>query len=255
MSQMIPFILGLCMAAGALADQTDKSSPSADKPKATSSEPREILEKAQAALQQVKQARYTARYQGEGWVTQYIATVEGSAMLGEMSEHQLARFRCDVKLTPPKSEETIQLTAGSDGDLFFLMDPKTKTVYADMDDAVLGTHSSNAQRLLMRAFVSKEPLAKELEGKPLELKEDVDVGGETCYQVYVALSESQGTTWFISRKDWLPRRVDRVYKNPEQGEGSTRLILTDLVVSTTCDDGQFKLTVPPGFTKTDDFAP
>ena len=255
MRQMIPFILGLCMATGAVADQTDKTPASADKPKAASSEPREILEKAQAALEQVKQARYTARYHGEGWVTQYVATVEGSAMLGEMSEHEIARFRCDVKLTPPKSKETMQLTAGSDGDLFFLIDPKTKTVYADMDDAVLGTHSSNAQRLLIRDFVSKEPLAEELDGKPLELKEDVNVGGETCYQVYVAISESRGITWFISRKDWLPRRVDRVYKDPEQGEGSTRLVLTDLVVGTTCDVEQFKLTVPPGFTRTDDFAP
>jgi hypothetical protein len=255
MRQVIPFVLGLCMAAGALANQTDTTSSGAEEPKVGSPEPRAVLEKAQAAFQGVKQARYSAQYQGDGWVAEYVAKVEGTAMLGEASQHDIARFRCEVELTPPKSKETISLTAGSDGDLFFLMDPQTKTVYADIDDAVLGTHGRNVRRLLLREFVVKEPLAEELEGKPIERREDVDVGGEMCYQVYVAISESRGTIWFISHKDWLPRRVDRLYKDPKQGEGSTRLVLTDLVVSTTCEVEQFKLTIPSGFTRSDDFAP
>lgn len=214
-----------------------------------------ILKKAEAALKKIKLAQYKAKYKGTAWVTAYVPSMEGSATLGELSEHDIARFRCDVKITPTGSSETIELSAGSDGDIYYLIDPKTKTVYADMDEAVLGTHSRNVQRVLLGEFVAKEPLAEDLKAEKVELKEAVEIGGEPCYQVHVTRSEAQGLIWYISKKDYLPRRVDRLYKNPEGELGTTQLEVFELVAKPTFNMAPFRLAVPPGFSKTDEFAP
>ena len=199
--------------------------------------------------------QYDAHYSATGWITAHVPQIEGCAVLGEPSQYDIVRLRTEVKMTPPKSEEMIALTAGCDGDLFFLIDPKVKMVYADIDEAVLGTQQRNVQRLLMREFVTKEPLADVLKAEKPELKETGQVGDETCYQIHVSLSDTRGITWFVSKKGWLPRRVDRLYQNPEKEEGSTRLVLTNVIARATFSIEPFKAIVPHGFTRRDDFAP
>jgi len=248
-------VLGLCVtacAAGARAGGDDGESAKAS---ASADDPKEILKKSEAALQKVKFVRYDGKYKGIGWATEHVPSIEGSVMLGEPSEYDIDRFRCEIKLTPVKSDKTIELTAGSDGDVFYLLDPAVKTVYADMDVAVLGTHSRDLQRILMRPFVAKDPLADELKAEQVALEGTVDVAGEACYEVHVTTSETQEIVWFISTKDWLPRRVDRHYKNPKGEIGTTQLVLSDVAAELTFTPVPFKLKVPEGFTKTDEFAP
>lgn len=260
MRRLMLFALGsgvavAAFAAGAVARQATEPAKKTDESKGASGDAMAVLKKAEDALKKVKLARYKAQYKGTAWVTAYVPSIEGSAIVGELSKYDIVRFRTDVKITPTGSSEVTELSAGSDGDLFYLIDPKAKTVYVDIDEAVLGTHSRNVQRVLLRSFVDKEPLADDLKAKTVELKEAVEVGGESCHQVHVTRSETQEVVWFISKNDSLPRRVDRLYKNPQGEVGSTELVLTDLVVKSTPDMALFKLNVPPGFTKTDEFAP
>jgi outer membrane lipoprotein-sorting protein len=244
-------LIAAAFSAGAVARADDEQG----KPDAESGKAKEILKKSQEALRKVKLARYTGKYTGTEWVRQYVPDIDGSSSIGEPSEYDIARFLCNVKMTPHGSEEVIDVTAGSDGDLFYLVDAKKKKVYADIDEAVLGTHARDVQRLLLRDFIAKEPLATELGAEKVELKEPVDIGGQACHQVHVTFSDTRSTVWFISKKDWLPRRVDRLYKNEEGELGMTRLVISDLVASPTLDTAPFKLTVPEGYTKTDEFAP
>jgi hypothetical protein len=222
---------------------------------APSSEAKAILKKSAAALEKVKVVRYRGKYEGTGWVKALVADVEGHAALGAPSEHDVPRFRCEVKLTPPNAEETLTFTAGADGDLYYLVDPEKKTVYADMDDAVMGSQQRNIQRVLLPDFVAEKPLEAHLAAENVQLAETVEVGGEACHQVRVIQSEEREVVWFISTSDYLPRRVDRVYRNPERGEGMTRLVITELKASPTPDTALFKLSVPAGYARTDDFAP
>jgi outer membrane lipoprotein-sorting protein len=222
---------------------------------AEAANPKEILKKAEAALKKVKQVRYKAEYKGTEWVTAFVPSLEGTAMLGEPSQHDIARFRCEVKLTPRGESEAIELSAGSDGDLYYLIDPAKKMVFADIDEAVLGKQQRNLQRVLLRDFVAKEPLAEDLKAEKVELLGTEDVGGEPCHKVRVTRSETQRVVWYLSQKDWLPRRVVRLYKNQQGEEGSTQLLLTDLVAEPKLNAKKFELTVPKGFTKTDEFAP
>lgn len=253
MNRMLRVMLGGCLAAAFVIAGTEPAGGGPPEPEPGSA--MEILKKSEAALRQVKLARYQAQYEGTGWVKQYVADIEGSALLGEPSKYDITRFRCEVKLTPPKSSETLELTVGCDGDLFFLIDPQAKMVYADIDQAVLGAQQRNVQRVLLQDFVAKEPLADDLKAEKVELKEATKVGDEVCYQIHVTRSETQEVNWFVSKKDWLPRRVDRVYKNPQGEQGTTRLVITNLVAESTFRAAPFKLNVPDGFTKTDEFAP
>lgn len=255
MKWITPGLLGLCVACAAVAGRTAFAGDENGKATATGVEAKKILEKTAAALEKVKFVAYNAKYQGVAWIRDHVADVEGSVLLGEPSEYDIQRFRCEVKLTPQKSEETFELTAGSDGDLYYLIDQANKTVYADIDAAVLGTHDRNLQRVLMRPFVAKDPLSDELKAEEVELLETTVISGEPCQQVRITVSESRHTVWFVSKRDWLPRRVDRFYKNGKGEIGSTQLAISDLVAESKFKLGPFKLTVPQGFTKTDEFAP
>lgn len=242
----------VAFAMGGTANATDEG----DKVAVQSGEAKEVLKKCAAALKRVKFAQYHGKYEGTGWIKQHVADVEGLAVLGEPAEHDVPRFRCEVKVTPPNSEETLEFTVGADGDLFYLVDPKKKIVYADMDDAVLGSQQRNLRRVLLLDFVADEPLEADLKVDNIELKETVEIGGEACHQVRVIQSETREVIWYISAKDFLPRRVDRVYRQEAGGEEAfTRLEIADLKATSTLDIAPFKLTVPPGYKRTDDFAP
>ena len=214
-----------------------------------------VLKQAQDSLSKVKIARYDAAYTASGWLRQFVPAVEGTVIIGEPSKYEITRFRCEVRVTPHESDEKISLAAGSDGDLFFMIDPTTKTVYADMDQAVLGKHSRTLHRVLMSEFVIDEPLKDELEAKEMELGEETVVGGEPCYQVRLSTSDTNRVAWFFSKKDFLPRRVDRFRKNREGEEGTTSLVLTGLSIDLTFRPEPFRLRVPSGYKRTDEFAP
>ena len=164
MKRMMLPVIGLVVAALTVTpcafsgepEQKGTGSPAA---KAEAADPMEVLKKAEEALKKVKQVTYKAQYKGTEWVTAFVPSLEGTAMLGEPSEYDIARFRCEVKLTPRGESEAVELSAGSDGDLYYLIDPAKKIVYADIDEAVLGKHQRDLQRVLLRDFVANEPLA------------------------------------------------------------------------------------------------
>jgi len=102
---------------------------------------------------------------------------------------------------------------------------------------------------------ASEPFEEALKAKEIELKGTADVAGVACDEIAVTSEDGQQRAiWYFAKEDHLPRRVVRIYKNPEGKEGTTDLTLTNLVVNPRIAD-PFKPEVPPGFTKTDEFAP
>ncbi len=220
---------------------------------------REILEKADQAIRKVSVISYRAEYGATTWVQQFVPGVTGKAILGKPSKWDIPRFWCDVKLQKYGSEEVQEFTAGCDGDVYFLIDPKTKMAHEDMDDAVLGSQARNIQRALLPEFSRPKPFGDilEPEGDPptIELKGTAKVGDVECYQVSVKHKSPPELLWSISKKDFLPRKVVRTYKNPQGEEGTTELAMFDLKINPKLDKDPYKLVTPPGFTKTDEFAP
>ena len=219
----------------------------------------DVFKKSQEALAKVKFAGYEAKFEGTGWVAKLVPGVGGKVLLGEPGEWDVPRFRSELKLTPNDSKETLSFTVGCDGNTYFLIDPQTKIAHADMDPAVLGTHSRDLQRLLMQPLTAKEPFKDEVKSETAELQGTADIGGVSCDKVYIKSENPPNVIWYIGQKDHLPRKVERIYPNredPENGEkGTTSLTITGLTVNAKSGADSFKPKVPDGFKETDEFAP
>jgi hypothetical protein len=215
-----------------------------------------VLTQAATALSKAKVVQYTAEYSADGWVTSRVPAVNGSVVMGPKADYDVDRFRLSVSLTPYESKETASYTAGCDGDTYYLSDAKTKTVYADMDPAVMGSNARDVQRVLLRNFSQTEDWMKEeLDAQAGAVGEEETVGGEPCHRIDVTISDRERRAWFFAKSDLLPRRVDRIYLDPDGKEGVTRLVIKDLKARSKLDLSPFKVEVPAGFTKTDQFAP
>lgn len=220
---------------------------------------KEIFQKADDATKAVKAVKYEGASKGLGAGEARAPKVEGSILMAGRNNGQPEKFMFDVKVAPPGSSETRQVKVASDGENFYVLDLAEKKAYEDIDPAVMGRTGGAARALVMAEFVHPTPFTDEIKGKKHELKGVEEVGGEKCYHVVVEYDTPRPQTadWWFSVNDFLPRRVDRWF--PPQGEsterGGTQIIITKLTADPKVDDASFKLAVPEGFTKVDDFAP
>lgn len=224
------------------------------KPAAPSAEAAEFARKTADALRAARVVIYKASYTPTGWVAQRVPSVEGTATVGDQSKHKIDSFVVDVKIRKTGSEEVVEMKGGSDGNEYFLIDPKAKTCYKDLDPAVLGSQGRNIQRIVLRDFAAPEPLADILKDGEIELRGEVKIGEEDCRELYMKHADAGTMVWAVSKKDFLPRKVTRLIKN-EQGEATTELLISDLVVNPQFIRNPFEMVCPAEFKTTDDFAP
>ena len=258
-------IRGLCLlvvwvaVSGAAAQDVDPQDD-AGAPTGTKYEAIEILRRVDAASKAVRSVKYTGSFRGTGWLADRVGTVEGTAVIGGVATDnppgiRFRQFLFDVRVGASDSGEVRRLTAGNDGDLFYLVDWQTQTVHEGTIPDVMGSDGRTAQAIGMVEFVHPTPFSDEINGDEAVLKDTVVVGDEPCYVVDVTyrggFSES---TWYFSQKDFLPRRVDRVYRR-RQVRATTELVVTDLVVDPELKADAPAFDVPEEFEKTDKFAP
>lgn len=242
------FVIAGLTTAAIRADET-KDAPSAG------GEGAAVLEKAREAMKGLKSVRYKVDYRGTGWLVERVPTVSATVLLAGQSQWKIDRFHFEGTLQPPKTEQPVNVTAGCDGDLYFLVHNEKKTVYEDIDTAVLGSFGRSIPRAVLSGFTSGDPLADEGKAEKFELKEPQSVEGESCDQVLVTMSGDRQVIWYISQKDHLPRRYDRLMKDPEKGSATTELVVSRLELNPKVEGNPFKAVVPEGFTKSDQFAP
>lgn len=218
---------------------------------------KEILSRSAKACKAVKTVRYNAVYTSTGWVKPYVADVKGMAIVGGQSKWEVSEFYCEVELKKGE-EEAKTYAAGCDGDIYFLVDHKTKTVHVDMDPAVMGSSARDIQRIVEESFSAKEPFKDSLEASTIELEGTATIDGELCYEVRVKPDDGTVLTFSISKRDFLPRKVLRVHANrqdPEGEPGTTVLTLTNLTVDPKLKRNQFKAPSLKGYKKSEEFAP
>lgn len=216
-------------------------------------QPAEVLKKATEAAKRVESVRYTFRRHGIGADAERNPKISGTVTLGGWRHNTLDKYRVEVTVQRPDSEPT-NVLAGSDGEVVYLMDRAAKKVFADMDPAVLGSQAGVVRAVLISAFVEPDPYEDQLKAEKLEITGTVKIGDEECYAIGVP-SPGRRVTWFLSKKDYLPRGTEMAFPNREGKEGGRRMEITELVVNPQHEGDPFKLVVPEGFTKIDDFAP
>ncbi len=217
---------------------------------------REVLKKADAAAKALKAVQYKAAVKGLGADEARQPKVEGKVVMSGWASSAPQKFRYDVKVQRSGSSDNEEYSAGSDGNMVFLVDPSKKIAYEDIDPAVLGSNARVVSSVAVRKLLNPDAFADEIKAEKIELKGTATIGDQDCYEVHVDYGKESGQgVWFFSKKDFLPRRVDRMFPSRSGEMGGRQTILTDLVIDPKLEPEPFKLALPAGFTKTDDFAP
>ena len=89
-----------------------------------------ILQRVAEALRTTTTVRYRAVYKVTGWATAFVPNMIGTVVVGKQSELKIQRYYCILKVRKEGSSDLREFTAGSDGEIFYLFDPKTKTAHA-----------------------------------------------------------------------------------------------------------------------------
>ena len=208
-----------------------------------------LMTKVDEATKAVEMVNYKATFHGTGAAATRVPKVEGTVTMSGKSE-ATAKFRVEGKLQRD-SAETKEFVAGHDGEDFYLIDPAKKMVYADIDPAIITGEGRALMGLMMREFIHPTPFSDEINANTAEIQGSEKIGEEDCLKVYIKYSQqNQEAYWYVSKKDFLPRRVDRMMRSAAGETGSTELILTDLTLKATGDP--FKLVIPEGYEKTDE---
>lgn len=221
---------------------------------ASTTEAVEILKKADAAAKTVQSAKYEVKFEGLGETASKFPVVEGTFLLAELSDHGPKKYRIDAKLTAT-GKEPRKVTAGSDGETYYLLDHDTKKAYVDIDPNVIGrTTGGPLRQAMVGEFGHPRPFGDEIEGKVKELKGSKVINGEDCFEIFVTYKQPQDAIWWFSKKDFLPRARQDIIKR-DTGVTTSMRTLGKLEVNPTIAPDAFKLVIPDGYEKTDDFAP
>lgn len=215
---------------------------------------RAVLLKAQAAMKAAQVISYNGELAITGYYARELPEVRGRVIIGKQSALKLDRFVCDVKIKLPKSEEWLEYPIGSNGDKYFRFEHAQKLLREDIDPLIMGTLARHAQRILVRDFAAAEPMKNDLAAASITLRDSESAGGEDCYVVFAATWPAQpyDTLWHISKKDLLPRRLQRLFKRETEG-ATTTITLNDLKIDPPSDRDTFEAVLPAGYTKTDQF--
>jgi len=264
--------LALCVSTSALAQSREELPPptlSVDKPDAEPVEAVrdakavEILKRANVATPKVKSFTYTAKFSVEGFNPPRLRMPDGIRMTGSftaaMGENGTPpKFRCEVKYTSDDTKEAQEISFGGDGDLFFFIDAKTKTVYEDIDPVVLGPRAAIGVRgLRMREYLAPTPFDDEIGGVTVELGSEHTIGDVPCHEIHVQYAQgNREAYWYFGKKDYLPRGVRRVFTNGQGEQSTVTMMITNLAVNPSFFVDPFTALVPEGWTKnTDGVAP
>ncbi|MEK6677118.1 MAG: hypothetical protein AABZ47_15875 [Planctomycetota bacterium] len=246
----VAFLIVICslVSAGALAGEPTKG---------VMPLPAEILQKAEAAIKNAKIVRLTFTREGLHADAETSPRIHGTAIMSGYERMFIKKFRIDAKTKKPGEQTTENLVAGADGDVFYVVDEKTKKVHVDMDPAVMGSIGQTIVfDLLPTTFVNPDPFEYEKKVEKPEVKGIVKIDGEEYYEVqFVFAGGKYATTQFFSVKDGLPRRIEWNYKLPTGESGGSRLVISELTLDYKAPPDVFTPTIPDGFTRTEEFAP
>jgi outer membrane lipoprotein-sorting protein len=243
-------LLLLLVLVGPVMGDTDESAAS------RSPEAIEILKKVDSAIKAVHSVSYDVATQSSGVAENFASSARGNSILVGWNGNTAERFYSHVETKKADTGETVELTAGGNGDMYFIIDHQTKKAYEDMDPGVVGSGGRALRSVGMIEFVHDAPFDDEIGAEEVELLEDETVDGEPCYQIHVSYGGGQGSsTWFFAKKDFLPRRRVRHFTIPGQGDGSIVIDVTNLETNIEPDESLFVLKLPEGYEQIDDFAP
>ena len=252
MKRKAGLLVGLLLCGFVAAEETEPAKPA---PPTRSPEAIEILKKVDTAVKAVDSVRCQVTSRATGVAQNFVSDSEGSSVMVGWNGSLPEKFYAHLK-TKNRAGEPVEVTGGGNGESYFLIDHTAKKAYEDMDPGVLGSSGRTLLSAGMIEFVHDRPFDDELAAEGLALEAEEPVDGEPCYRVHVQYAGGQGqSTWFFSKKDYLPRRRIRNFTIPGQGDGAVEITVSRLEVNIKPEESLFRLKLPEGYQTVDDFAP
>ncbi|MCO6436265.1 MAG: hypothetical protein J5J06_04170 [Phycisphaerae bacterium] len=236
----------------------EKAPPKVQRDEAKHQEAVELLKKVDAAAKAVETCRYDSTWKPTGFLAERMGSASGRVLLGAKVESAggAHKMKVTTKIQRTPSAEVAEYTTGFDGDEFYLIDPTSQKVHADIDPGVVGTDGQNARAIVMQEFAHPTPFSDEINSDSAEILRKEMFDGQECSVVHVVYAGGRGeAVWWFSNKDYLPRQREQLFKNPDGERGSWVLTITNLEIAPEWQDKAFALVVPEGYKKTDEFAP
>ena len=213
----------------------------------------EILRKADTAIKAVSSVRYEVTSTPSGAATRFVSPGQGSVVLSGWAGQFPEKFRIEAK--GEQGGKPYHITGGGTLDSYFLIDHTTKKAYEDIDPGVMGSNGRVLFGMAILEFVHDKPFDDELASETVELVGQTEVGGVQCNEIRVVYPGGQGESrWFFATTDNLPRRRIQMFKSP-QGEGAIERTISKIEVDPELPESLFKLQLPEGYARIDDFAP
>jgi hypothetical protein len=217
---------------------------------------REILGKAREAVGAVGAVSYTATTTPGGVAESFFSPARGRLIMVGWNGMTPLRFYAHVKTVLPGSDQAIELTGGSDGRTFFLVDHRTKRGYENADPAVMGPGASPIRGLGIVEFVESAPFEDELQSAAVELVGTEEIDDHWCYKIRVIDADGHGESiWYFDKTSYLPRRRDQWFNIPDTGEGTLIRTVSDLEVNPEIDPVVFKMDLPADYERIDSATP
>ena len=214
-------------------------------------DPVEILKRLDAAARAVKVAQYEVHVETTGAAKGMEPDIRGTFLIGgDWGPAGPTLMRATLK-AERKNYALLDATIGCNEDGCYLTDHRKKTVTTGDDPGVFGRSQRYIFNALMGEYIHPSPFTDEINAQKQELLGSKNIDGEDCYIVRVVYdtpgTEENKATWYISKKDFLPRARHDHLAMSQKREGARVKTVTKLVVNEELDDDAFALQVPDGY--------
>lgn len=234
------------------AGQEVKPAAEASAPSQVDDEARKIMEKADEAVKKVFYVKYDALFQGTGFMVNNAPTVKGTAIQRGKTTQGYGQYRFHIaEAQMPWSEEKETFVSGYDGRTYYVLETTAKTAHLASSKEKLGRLGRLGDAIGLQYFAHPNPYKDDLSAPVLRLRGEATVGDQECWEIAVTYADpNKGKgVWYISKKDYLPRRMDRLVVHPDTGEvGSMQWIFTNLTTQPP-QDNDVAYQLPPGYTE------
>ncbi|GEM_PF-1428349 len=219
---------------------------------ATEPDPTSILKRAEMSCRSLKSVRYSVRTERPGAAAAQRNLLEGTVLVRGWKDDLPERFRYEIRTYPGGGDVPNDIVLGYDGETYYSINPKEKKVTAGPERNGLGALGILRSRFAIDEFVRPRPYEDEIIAQKSEYRGSIKIGDEECESVFVKyLSGEQEAVWYFSKKDYLPRRVDRKRRSMDGATLDNTWVVTNLKIDAKAEDEAFKLRVPEGFTRVD----
>jgi len=215
------------------------------------SDPVEILKRTDEAARAVQTVRYDIKFEGLGAAARTTPVVTGSYLLTGWNEKDNEPERFLITMKAARGSYVLDdLTVGQDTATRFVIDHKARKVTTGTDWKIFANNKRNFMPGVMGEFLHPSPFTDEINAKSQVLKGSAEKGGEDCYEVEVVYDQPDATgttTWFIAKKDFLPRARHDKFKMRNGKDGAQIRVISKLEVDPPLDADSFKLQMPEGY--------